>query len=157
MITLFSAHGAAEILEKDRQTLVRAMRGVRQDGEERGQKRWRMKTILAALARHQGTASIDDLDRDQKLCLADDLKTCFEQFDAGLAILLKEPDMETRRELEGKMKFGSLIGEMERLLKKANADGDIAMCLLHDEITQQTIGKFLAMMDWQIVPDKEAA
>ena len=81
----------------------------------------------------------------------------FEQFDAGLAILLKEPDMEKRRELEGKMKFGSLIGEMERLLKKANADGDIAMCLLHDEITQQTIGKFLAMMDWQIVPDKEAA
>ena len=46
---------------------------------------------------------------------------------------------------------------MERLLKKGNADDDIAMCLLHDEIMRQTIGKFLAMMDWQIVPDKEAA
>jgi hypothetical protein len=100
-----------------------------------------------------GSASRDGNHREQ-LRLADEIENCFTEFDAGLARCKKEPDMGKRRELEGKLKVGPLIGEMERLLKTANADNDVAMCLLHDEIMRQSIGQFLSMMDWQIIPDE---
>jgi hypothetical protein len=48
--TLFSINRAADLLERDRQTLVRALRHTPADGIERGQKRWFWKTIVAALA-----------------------------------------------------------------------------------------------------------
>jgi hypothetical protein len=50
MNDLFSINRAADLLEKDRATLVRALRHVRPDGYERGQPRWRMPTIVDALA-----------------------------------------------------------------------------------------------------------
>jgi hypothetical protein len=54
MTKLFSAFGAAGSLEKDRQTVRRALRGVAPDGHENGQPRWRLTTILRALDRHLG-------------------------------------------------------------------------------------------------------
>jgi hypothetical protein len=51
MTKLFSAFGAADSLEKDRQTVRRALRGVAPDGHEKGQPRWRLTTILRALDR----------------------------------------------------------------------------------------------------------
>jgi hypothetical protein len=50
MKNLFSINRAADLLEKDRATLVRALRRVPADGYERGQPRWRMPTIIDALA-----------------------------------------------------------------------------------------------------------
>src|SRR5438445_5324935 len=50
MKTLFSINRAADLLERERQTLVRALRHVPPDGTERGQPRWRMATIVDALA-----------------------------------------------------------------------------------------------------------
>ena len=41
---LFSAYAAAELLERDRQTLTRALRSTPADGQERGQPRWKMAT-----------------------------------------------------------------------------------------------------------------
>lgn len=47
---LLSAFGAATLLEKDRQTIVRALRDVAPDGHERGgEPRWKLSTILKAL------------------------------------------------------------------------------------------------------------
>jgi hypothetical protein len=46
---LFSAYAAAELLERDRQTIVRALRSTPSDGRERGQPRWKMSTIVSAL------------------------------------------------------------------------------------------------------------
>jgi hypothetical protein len=62
---LFSINRAADILQKDRQTLVRALRHTRPDGTERGQPRYLMPTILAALDAHQGRTHGDanDLER----------------------------------------------------------------------------------------------
>jgi hypothetical protein len=51
MTKLFSAFGAADSLEKDRQTVRRALRGIAPDGHENGQPRWRLTTILKALDR----------------------------------------------------------------------------------------------------------
>jgi len=62
---LFSINRAADIQQKDRQTLVRALRHTRPDGTERGQPRYLMPTILAALDAHQGRTHGDanDLER----------------------------------------------------------------------------------------------
>jgi hypothetical protein len=49
---LFSAFAAAEMLERDRQTIVRALRNVPPDGEEGQQPRWKLATIVTALDRH---------------------------------------------------------------------------------------------------------
>lgn len=46
---LYSAYGAARELEKDRQTIVRALRDVPPDGSEAGQPRWKLSTIVKAL------------------------------------------------------------------------------------------------------------
>jgi hypothetical protein len=51
---LFSAFGAADALERDRQTIKRALRGIPPDGHEGKQPRWRLKTILNAVDRHTG-------------------------------------------------------------------------------------------------------
>ena len=47
---LLSVNRAADLLQKDRQTLVRALRHVPPDGYEGGQARWYMPTIRSALA-----------------------------------------------------------------------------------------------------------
>lgn len=50
MKNLFSINRAADLLERDRATLVRALRHVPPDGYQAAQPRWRMATIVDALA-----------------------------------------------------------------------------------------------------------
>jgi hypothetical protein len=50
MKNIFSINKAADLLERDRATLVRALRHVKADGAERGQPRYTMRTIVDALA-----------------------------------------------------------------------------------------------------------
>jgi hypothetical protein len=45
----FSANAIADLLERDRATIVRALRDTPPDGKERGQPRWKMTTALDAL------------------------------------------------------------------------------------------------------------
>jgi hypothetical protein len=52
---LFSVNALAELLELDRQTVVRALRGTPADGKERGQPRYKMKTAVTAMERHSGS------------------------------------------------------------------------------------------------------
>jgi hypothetical protein len=48
---LYSINGAADLLKRDRQTLVRALRRVSPDAyNSRGQPRWKLATIIASLA-----------------------------------------------------------------------------------------------------------
>jgi hypothetical protein len=46
---LFSINGAAEVLERDRRTVTRALRHTKPDAKQNGQPRWRLRTILDAL------------------------------------------------------------------------------------------------------------
>src|SRR5258708_16024422 len=52
IMKLFSAFGAADLLEKDRQTVRRALRRVVPDGFEGKNPRWRLPTIIPALDPH---------------------------------------------------------------------------------------------------------
>jgi hypothetical protein len=53
---LFSAFAAAELLERDRQTIVRALRNTPPDGREGEHGRWKMSTIISAMERHSRTS-----------------------------------------------------------------------------------------------------
>jgi hypothetical protein len=46
----FSINSAALLLERDRRTLTKALLAIKPDEKERGQARWKMSTIVAALA-----------------------------------------------------------------------------------------------------------
>ena len=48
----FSISGAAEILQRNRRTITRALRGIRPDSTENGNKTWRMSVIVRALNEH---------------------------------------------------------------------------------------------------------
>jgi hypothetical protein len=49
---LFSAFAAAELLERDRQTIARALRSTPPDGKDGSHPRWKMSTIISAMERH---------------------------------------------------------------------------------------------------------
>jgi hypothetical protein len=87
---LFSAYGAARVLERDRQTIERAVRGLTPDGHERGQPRWRLARIVAALSQRTGRASPPT---DQAL------QDRFARLDALDARVRAAPTLEQRRKL----------------------------------------------------------
>jgi hypothetical protein len=88
MKNLFSINKAADVLRRDRQTLVRAVRHVQPDGTERGQPRYSMPTILAALDAHQGNgAGNGDLERQ------------FAELDAEYRRIQNAPTVRDRRAL----------------------------------------------------------
>jgi hypothetical protein len=112
---VFSINGASEILERDRRTIVRAMRHVTPDAEERGQPRWRMKTILDALERsgartehHVGGGG-----------LRTDLDVVIAQFDAAYVGMRAEPSLNKRRAKA--LKLAPLIAQMDRMEREVSA------------------------------------
>jgi hypothetical protein len=97
---LFSVNRAADVWERDRATLVRALRHVPPDGYAGDQPRWRASTIAGALAvkphmRGQ-TGRYRDRWRIRHCKRLDDLRTAYE---AGLARIAGEKDLAKRREM----------------------------------------------------------
>jgi hypothetical protein len=91
---LFSAFAAAELLERDRQTLTRALRSVKPDGEERGQPRWKMSTIISAMERHSGVAFQGGGRRAQ---IADELERLHDELDAVTNLIKSLPDLDSKQ------------------------------------------------------------
>jgi hypothetical protein len=105
MKNLFSINRAADVLQKDRQTLTRALRHVQPDGTERGQPRYSMPTILAALDAHQGRsngAGNGDLERQ------------FAELDAEYRRIQNAPALKERRALA--RGFFSAVAAIETLM-----------------------------------------
>ena len=88
MKNLFSVNKAADLLERDRQTLVRALRHVKPDGYERGHPRYTLKTITDALAVHQG--GDDGISRD--------LQPMFDELDQRYRAVQDAPTLAERRQ-----------------------------------------------------------
>ena len=55
MTPVFSINAASELLERDRRTVTKALRHTPPDRKEKGQPRWKLPTILAALDALPGT------------------------------------------------------------------------------------------------------
>src|SRR6516164_5736443 len=99
MKNLFSINRAADLLERDRATLVRALRHVPPDGYERGQPRWRMPTIIDALAVKPQARRETGKFRDRyslRSRVLDDMRRTFEE---EVALIGAEPSLERRREM----------------------------------------------------------
>ena len=100
MKNLFSINRAADLLEKDRATLVRALRRVPADGYERGQPRWRMPTIIDALAikpqARRETGKYRDRYGIRRSKALDGMQVMFEK---QVALIRAEPSLDRRREM----------------------------------------------------------
>jgi hypothetical protein len=115
---LFSINAAAEILERDRRTITRALRHVKSDGKERGADRWRLKTIIDALERLQPTAAAGhgaDYEGDRLVAA----------FNAKLATLDDLPALEDRRAAAHAF-VPAAMAEIERHLRDRAQSDDMA-------------------------------
>jgi hypothetical protein len=96
---LFSINRAADLLEKDRATLVRALRHVPPEGYERGQPRWSMQTIRNALAVKPHERHAIGKFRDRYSLRSTKLDRMRLEYEKGLALLGAEPSLDKRREM----------------------------------------------------------
>jgi hypothetical protein len=100
MNSLFSINRAADLLERDRATVTRALRHVPPDGYENGQPRWRMPTIVNAVATKPHERREAGRYRD-RYCIRhskplDGLRVMFEK---GVAQIGAENSLAKRREM----------------------------------------------------------
>jgi len=117
---VFSVNALAELFELDRQTVVRALRGVPEDGKETNQPRWRMKTAVAAIDRHRASN-----DGSTNSGIDPALAADYAQFDLKFAAMEAAPTLEKRRALA--VKLGPLVIGIDRQLRatgRANGVGD---------------------------------
>jgi hypothetical protein len=104
MKNLFSINRAADVLERDRATLVRALRHVPPDGYERKQPRWRLPTIIDALATKRQARRETGKCRDRYAIrhskVLDGLRATFER---QVALISIEESLDKRRKLALKL------------------------------------------------------
>jgi hypothetical protein len=102
MKNIFSINKAADLLERDRATLVRALRHVKADGTERGQPRYTMRTIIDALAAHEARnngSSHGEPDRLRSRLgeIADELEQTNKELDAKRELIKGQPTLDTKQ------------------------------------------------------------
>jgi hypothetical protein len=102
MKNLFSINKAADLLERDRATLVRALRHAKPDGRQRGQPRYTMRTITDALtaqdARNNGSSqSGHDRLRSRLGEIADELERAHKELDAKRALITAQATLDAKQ------------------------------------------------------------
>jgi hypothetical protein len=96
---LVSAYAASRLLERDRQTIERAVHHLAPDVYERGKPRWRLARIIDALAmKPQARREIGKFRNRYSLRskVLDDMRRTFEE---EVALIGAEPSLEKRREM----------------------------------------------------------
>lgn len=143
---LFSVNSAAEVLEKDRRTLVKALRHSPPDGKERGADRYRLRTILDALEKMQPrpaplpTGQIDP-----------QLAELYRRFDERDAAMRKLKTVDTRR--KAAIAMAPLIAEMDTLMRKvgiANGQDPELVHLRADRCFALYMRGFETCCDWSL-------
>ena len=100
MNNLFSINRAADLLEKDRATLVRALRHLPPEGyTKHGQPRWTMQTIRNALAQKPQARRETGKFRDRYSLQSTMLDRMRLEYEKGLALIGAEPSLGKRREM----------------------------------------------------------
>jgi hypothetical protein len=149
---LFSINKAADLLERDRATLVRALRHVPPDGYQGGQPRYTMKTITDALAvkphERRETGKYRDrysLGRDKAL---DGLRLMFEK---GVASISAERSLDRRREMA--VALARLLQEYQSLYlstgRSLGIADDEALGARADLILAEMLDEVSEAAEWQ--------
>jgi hypothetical protein len=142
---VFSINGASEILERDRRTIMRAMRHVTPDAKERGQPRWRMKTILDALERTGARTEHHNEGGGQWT----DLDAVIAEFDAAYDRMRLEPSLAKRRAMS--LRLAPLIVQMDRMereVSKAAGEPELLTQLRADKIYMLLLRGFEEPCEW---------
>jgi hypothetical protein len=112
---LFSINSASEILERDRRTLVKALRRVPPDGKERGADRWQLRSIIDALAKMQpapAAAPTGQIDPE--------LAELYLRFDASEATMKKLKTVDARRKASRAM--APLLAQIDAQARRSGLD-----------------------------------
>ena len=112
-VKTFSINAIAELLERDRATVVRALRDVPADATEKRQPRWRMAKAVAALERH------NHVNDDSVAGTADWAVTAaYEQLDAAIAAMEAGRSLEDRRSMAIQI-VKPLLAKTDRMMREA--------------------------------------
>jgi hypothetical protein len=115
---LFSINAAANLLERDRGTITRAVRDVPPDGHDKqGNARWKMCTIVAALGHTGGGSS-------RFTAIADNLEATGDEFLAALETLRATPDVAARRKLVCKAVSSNASASLQTFSKPGRLRSD---------------------------------
>jgi hypothetical protein len=133
---LFSAFAAATLLERDRQTIIRALRNVAQDGAENGQPRWKLSTIVAALQRNSTSGTT--------AATSNPLPECA-MFNQAFAALVALPTLPARR--EAAIKIMPVLNAMVGAVGAAGCDPDAAGAR-GDLLYQTSLAGFQGPCEW---------
>jgi hypothetical protein len=144
---LFSVNALAELFELDRQTVVRALRGVVPDGKERSQPRYKMKTAVKAIERHSHAGSgINGAQGPNRLGdIADELDRLHEELDAAIKLVRSLPDMDakqphSRAGMRLIERIDLLYNEANEILEKEDSTS------LSPYVTPQIIGTYFRLL-----------
>ena len=98
---LVSAYAASRLLERDRQTIERATRGLTPDAFEKGKPRWRLARIVDALsraARNNGSSHGEpDRLRSRLGEIADELEQTHKELDAKRELIKAQPTLDAKQ------------------------------------------------------------
>lgn len=150
MEKLYSINKASDLLERDRATLVRALRHVPPDGFQGDQPRWKMPTIVAALAKKPQERREAGKCRDRYgirgSSALDDLRAAFEK---RVKQISAEPLRDRRRELA--VALAPLIGEYQTAYLDAGRSLGIAEDMLGaraDLIVSELLDEVAEAAEW---------
>jgi hypothetical protein len=148
----FTANNIAEQLERDRATVLRALKNTPPDRTIHGRPQWKIATASRAVEAHLRAAYGNGGSNDPKLPqLIDQIEADFKAFDAGFAQLKAEPDLARRRQLDKQLGVGKLIGGLDRQMKRANAaigEERGLSALVGEHLVGDLISRFLTLLDY---------
>ena len=148
---LFSINGAADLLERDRATISRAVRAVPADGHDKaGHPKWRMASIVQALNQSGGGAS------PRMTALADTIEETGAEVTAALEKLRGMSDIAKRRKFAESGALSS-IGRLHALFEQCAATlkadrGTFEIAA--DVVIAEAVTEVMAACDFKIRPEE---
>jgi len=129
MNNLFSINRTAGLLERDRATLVRALRHVPADGyAKHGQPRWRMETIRNALAIKPQARRETGKFRDRYSLRSTKLDSMRREYDKQIALIRAEQSLDNRREMA--LKLAPLLEQYQTTYLELGR----SLCIVDDDV-----------------------
>lgn len=144
----FSLNAIAELLERDRATVVRALRDTPADGTENRHPRWKMATACAALEQHN-RSNICAINTGGDIDPV--LAAVFSSFDAAYDAMKNLPSLAARR--KASIALRPQLAAMDRQLRahgRAIGAGDELANLRADELWRLTMCGFEAPCRWSL-------
>ena len=144
----FTVNGAAEVLERDRRTIARALRDVPPDDESKG-RRWKLATIVNAMKGREDRSPSNDK-------MVAEIEGAHEALAAGLERMwatAKVSGPEAARQVvrDG---VGGLVGALDRALERGLEDlkphEQYLLGLARDKAVTAAIGEILGACQWEV-------